>query len=185
MKTCKLIIGLVGEIASGKDAVANYLEKKYNSQTISFSTPLRNILDCLHMSQNRENMVWLGHDLRKRFGKDILAKTIAEEIKKSKSKIICLPNVRVEQDIKYLKKMPGFLLINIFVDTKTRYERLIKRSQNTDDKTKTWPQFLKDARLPTEIQIRKLAKKAKYKINNNGTIKELYQQIEEIIKKTK
>ena len=130
-------------------------------------------------------MAWLGTDLRQRFGQTLLAKVITEEIKQSQAKMICLPNVRLESDIVYLKKMPEFILINIETEPKIRYQRLTKRSQNKDDKTKTWQQFLKDAKLPTEMAIRKVAKKAKFKIDNNGDFKELYRQIDEILKKSK
>lgn len=181
----KIIIGLVGEIASGKDTVALYLKKKYHSQTISFSQPLRDILDRIYLPQTRENMSNLGTDLRARFGQDILAKTIGKEIETSKNKIFVLPNVRLMGDIVYLKSMPGFILINIIADPQTRFERLKKRNQNPDDKTKTWQQFLTDAKLHTEKAIRGVAKKATIKIDNNGNFKELYEQIEKIMKRIK
>lgn len=178
----KIIIGLVGEIASGKDTVAKYLQKKYGSQTISFSQPLRDILDIMDLPQTRENMAWLGNDLRQRFGQDILAKAITGQVKKSKNKIICLPNVRLPQDITYLKKLPGFHLVHIDTEPKIRYKRLIKRSQNPDDKSKTWAQFLRDAKLPTETKIRKLARQADWRLDNNGATTDLKKQIEEMMK---
>lgn len=184
-KNKKIILGLVGEIASGKDTIAEYLRKKYQSQTISFSQPLRDILDRMYLPQNRENMANLGHDLRQRFGRDIIAKAVGQEIEKSKKSIICLPNVRLKEDITYLKNKPGFFLIHIKAEPKIRYQRLTKRSQNTDDQTKTWAQFQRDAKLPTEIQIRRVARQAKFVIDNNGNYKNLYRQTEDIIKKIK
>lgn len=181
----KIIIGLVGEIASGKDTIADYLKKKYKSETISFSQPLREILDLLDLPQNRENMAHLGEDLRKRFGSDILAKAITEQAKKSKKPIVCLPNIRLKEDIVYLKRLPNFFLIHIIADSKLRYQRLTKRHQNTDDRKKTWVQFQKDAKLSTEVAIRKTAKEAKYSIDNNGSLKNLYRQTEKILKQIK
>lgn len=179
----KLIIGLVGEICSGKDTVADYLKKKYGAETISFSQPLRDILDRLSLPQTRINMADLGISLRGAFGQDLLSKVIAAEVKMGKKKIQVLPNVRLESDIIYLKKEPGFVLINVDADIKTRFERIKKRGQNTDDKSKTWAGFLKDAKLPTEIQIRQLAKKCKYKLDNNGSYKDLEKQADALIKK--
>lgn len=179
----KLIIGLVGEIASGKDTAAAYLKKKYRSETISFSQPLRDILDRLFLPQTRENMAKLGIALRKNYGQDLLSKIIAQEIKKSKKKIFVLPNIRLESDIIYLHREPGFVLVNIEADMKTRFARIKKRGQNADDKTKTWSGFLKDSKLSTEIQIKKLAKTCKYKLDNNGTKKELEKQIDGLMKK--
>lgn len=182
MKSNKIVIGLAGEIASGKDTVAAYLKKKHQSETISFSQPLRNILDILFLPQTRENMSWLGTILRKKFGQDLLAKAITEQAENSKKKIVVLPNIRLPQDIIYLKKLPHFILVGINADPKTRYRRLIKRNQNSDDKTKTWKQFLKDARLPTETKIRKLIKKAKIVLDNNGSFQDLHAQVEKTLK---
>ncbi len=179
----KIIIGLVGEMVGGKDTVADYLVKKYNSQTISFSQPLRDILDRIYLPQTRINMANLGINLRAQFGQDILAKAIMSEIKASQNPIVCLPNIRLESDITNLKKLKNFILISVETDQKIRYQRIIKRKQNKDDASKTWAEFLKDAKLPTETKIRAIAKGAKYSINNNTNYDELYAQIDKIMAK--
>jgi dephospho-CoA kinase len=184
-KPRKIILGLVGEIAAGKDTVAAYLAKKYRGQTVSFSQPLRDILDRLYLPQSRKNMAACGIALRGIFGQDLLSRVIAQEIKASHAKIVTLPNVLLESDLVYLKKEPGFVLVNIDCDIKTRFKRLKKRLQNADDRSKTWEQFLYDAKLPTEIRIRKLAKRARYSLDNNGTKQELYKQVDQLIKKIK
>jgi len=182
-KPKKIILGLVGEIASGKDTTAAYLAEKYRSETISFSQPLREILDILGLPQTRANMAWLGTAARKHFGQNLLAKVITAKSLGSRAKIVVLPNVRLPQDIIYLKKIPSFHLVAIEAAPKIRYRRLANRGQNADDKTKTWKQFLMDSRLATEIQIRHIAKQAEFQLDNNGTFKELHRQIEILIKK--
>ena len=179
----KIIIGLVGEIASGKDTVADYLAKKYHSQTISFSQPLRDVLDRLYLPQNRVNMANLGIILREKFGQDTLEKVIDQEIKNSPKKIVCLPNIRLKSDMVKLKKLKHFILIGLATDPKIRYQRILKRAQNTDDKNKTWAEFLKDSKLSTETEIRNIAKTAKFKIDNNGSYKNLYGQIDDLMAK--
>jgi len=185
-KPAKLILGLVGEIAAGKDTVADYLKDKYQSETISFSRPLRDILDTLYLPQTRQNLAKLGDNLRADFGQDLLSRVIADKVKKDPAKIIVLPNVRLESDIVYLKKNPGFILVHVDCEAKTRFKRLKKRSnQYADDKGKTWKQFLEDAKLYTEIHIRELSERAKYTLDNNGDKKQLYKQIDALIKKIK
>lgn len=183
-KPTKLIIGLIGEIASGKDTAADYLTKKYNFAKISFSEPLREILDMLYLPQNRSNMANLGHDLRQRFGADILSQTVKNNILKSKKKYICLPNIRLPGDIKAFTELKP-ILVYIKAETKIRYERLIARNQNQDDQTKTWQQFKKDSQLPTEKSIRKIAKQAKYQIDNNSSYQNLYHQLDQLMTKIK
>jgi dephospho-CoA kinase len=174
----KIILGLVGEIASGKDTVADYLKKHYGSSTISFSQPLREIIEILYLPINRQNMANAGIALRQYFGQDLLSKVIAEKVKREKTNLVTLPNVRLASDLDYLKKEPGFMLVFLDTTAKIRFERLKKRSQNEDDKTKTWTQFQKDSQLSTETQIRKLAKNCQLKLDNNGTKQELYRQID-------
>jgi len=181
----KIVIGLVGEIAAGKDTAALYLKKKYQSETVSFSQPLRDILDIIGIEQSRGNLQDLGINLRKLFGQDILSRAIAEKIKTSQKKIFILPNVRLEQDIVWLKKIPKFILVALETDDEIRFARLKKRGQNTDDKSKTWTQFLKDGKNPVEKHIRELMPKCRYKLSNNGSPKELQKQIDGIMKKIK
>lgn len=177
----KIILGLVGEIASGKSAMAQFLEEEFKSETASFSQPLRQILDILSLPQSRENMVWLGVDLRERFGQDVLAKAVFKMIEKSPAEIICLPNIRLEGDVILLKTLPNFYLIRIEADQRTRYDRLTKRDQNTDDAGKTWEEFLADAQLPTEVTIKEVGKQARFVIDNNTCEANLCKQIRRII----
>lgn len=177
----KIVIGIVGEISSGKDTVADYFITKRGATKISFSGMLRDILSRLFLPINRKSMVELSEILREKFGQNFLSKVVAEEIKQSPNKLICLPNIRRHEDLKYLKEIPGFILIHVLADPKICYERLIKRSENADDQSKTWEEFQQDAQLPTEVTIREVAKSADYQINNNGTLEELHRQVDEII----
>jgi dephospho-CoA kinase len=177
----KLVIGLAGQIASGKDTVADYVKKKYGGETVSFSQPMRDILNRLYLPVDREHMVKVTKILIDNFGSDILSKTIATEIAKSDKQIFILPNIRREADYEHLKDNPGFILVGLEAEARTRYERLIKRGQNEDDKTKTWEQFQKDAGLFTEVTIAPLIVKSKIKLDNNGSFEDLYKQVDKLI----
>ena len=181
----KIILGLIGEIASGKSALADFLTDEFQSKTASFSEPLRRILDLLGLPQSRENMVWLGVNLREHFGQDILAKYTFRTITHSFAPIICLPNIRLEGDISLLKTLPHFYLIRIDAEPEIRYKRLTQRTENSDDSTKTWEEFLADSTLSTEIGIRDLPKQAHFSIDNNTCKANLFKQIRSIIKEIK
>jgi dephospho-CoA kinase len=181
----KIILGLVGPIASGKGTVCNYLKNKYNAEIFRFSTILRDLLDRIYLPQSRENMQKLSSILRQNFGEDLLAQAMVKDFQKSPSEIIILDGVRREADIKEIKSNTAFYLIEISADIKTRYERIIKRSENTDDSIKTFEQFQSDEQQETETQIQKLAQAAALHIDNSGSIDELYRQIDEILNKLK
>lgn len=177
----KIVIGLAGQIASGKDTIADYIANKYGGVSVSFSKPLRDILNRAYLPIDRLNLSWLAQTFINRFGGDVISNIIGHEIEASDKTIFILPNIRREDDAAYFKNWPGYVLVGINTETKTCYDRLIQRSQNIDDQTKTWEQFQKDLQLSTEVSIDGLIKKAPIKIDNNGTFEDLYKQIDKIM----
>lgn len=180
----KIIIGLVGEIASGKGLAVKYLAEKYGAASCRFSTPLRDVLSRLCLEINRKNMQDISRILREHFGQNLLAKVTANDAQNATSAVVVVDGIRRPADIEYLAKLPEFKLVYITADIKIRYERLIKREENTDDKNKTFEQFIKDHEAETEILIPEIGKNANDKIDNNGTEEELYKQIDKIISKS-
>lgn len=179
----KIILGFVGEIASGKGTAAKYLEEKYNAKTHKFSTPLRDLLKRLYLEINRQNMQNISTILRAEFGQDLLAKIIAQDVQNDPTPIIVVDGIRRLADIKYLKELPQFRLIYVTADMEQRYERLIKRGENEDDLRKTWEQFKIDNQAETEMEIPTVGKQANYTLNNNPDLPSLYNDLDNIIKK--
>jgi dephospho-CoA kinase len=183
MTNDKLIIGLVGQMASGKGTIAEFLKERYQADFFTFSTPLRDTLRRLHQEISRENMQNISIALRQLFGQDLLAKIIAKDVEASQSKITVIDGIRRFSDIEFLKNFSGFVLVAINADDKIRYERLIMRGQNNDDQKKTFEQFIADHQAEPELEIPKVMAEAKEEINNNGDLADLYAQIEKIILK--
>jgi dephospho-CoA kinase len=179
----KIIFGFVGLIASGKGTAAKYLAKKYQASTHRFSTSLREVLRRLYLEENRDNLITLSECLRKNFGQDLLAKIITQDALKDKKRVIVVEGIRRLDDIKYLSKLPNFILVEIVADSKIRYQRLIERGENTDDNAKTYQEFLADHKKSTEITIAKVIKLAQEKINNNGSEKDTQKQLDKLMKK--
>jgi len=179
----KIIFGFVGEIASGKGTSCDYLIKKYNAGYYRYSTILRDVCDRLYLEQSRENMQNLSTLLREKFGEDLFAKVIAKEVENDPAKIVCVDGIRRPDDILYLKKMPGFILINIFADMEKRYQRIIARTENTDDKQKTFEEFKTDHQKEAEQTIAQIAAQAQEKVDNNESFEKLYEQLDTLVKK--
>jgi dephospho-CoA kinase len=131
----------------------------------------------------RENLQTISTALRQTFGEDLLAKAIAKDAQSLDSDVVVIDGVRRMTDIGHLIKLDHFVLVSIDADPKTRYERLILRNENEDDKSKTFQGFLDDHKIETEITIPEVMGYAKEKIDNNGSAEDLYKQIDEIIKK--
>jgi len=185
MTGTKLIIGTVGEIASGKGAVTKYLCEKYGATEYKFSNILKDILMRVHLDVIRENFSKLSLGLRESYGQDILAHALAEDIKKDDNHIIIVDGARRKADLQYLREMENFVLVFVEADLEKRYERLVGRSEKQDDQTKTFEKFKKDHELETEVSIEELRAAANIIIDNNGTMEDLHKQIDEIIVSSK
>jgi len=179
----KIILGFAGEIASGKGTAAKHLIDKYGSGYFRFSTIMRDVLKRLHLEESRENAQKASLALRQNFGEDILSKVISRDVENDGHEIIAVDGVRRLSDIKHLKNIPGFRLVYIEADIEKRFERIVKRGENVDDKNKTFEEFRKDSEREAETQIKGLKARADFVIDNNGAIAELYGKIDGIVEK--
>jgi len=177
----KIIIGLVGQIASGKGTVAEYLEKNHQATTFRFSTILRDVLNRLHVDMSRENLQDLSTILRQKFGEDLLAKVMAGDVEKTDNKIVVVDGIRRMADIKYLKELSNFKLLSVVADPKVRYTRLIERSENSGDNQKTYEDFLADQAKEADAEIPLVMQNADVEINNDTDFENLYQQIDKLL----
>ena len=177
----KIILGLAGEMASGKGTVAKYAAEKYNAKTWRFSTMLRDVSDRLSLEQSRDNMQTLSTILRQNFGEELFARVMAEDVKKDTGEVIIIDGVRRLADIKYLKKIPQFKLAYLEAEMPKRHERIVKRAENSDDAKKTFEDFKKAHEDESELQIKDLKNHADFLIDNNGSYEDLYAQVDKIL----
>lgn len=177
----KMVLGLAGEMASGKGTIAEYIHDKCHTSSHRFSTMLRDVLDRLHLEQSRDHLQALSTMIRETYGQDTLARVMAEDVKKDDASIVVVDGVRRLDDIKYLKELPEFKLVYIDVDLRTRYERIIERSENIDDQGKTFEEFVEESRDESEQQIAGLKEHADIVIDNSGGMEKLYEQVDTIV----
>ena len=78
----KIILGLVGPLASGKETVKKYLVEKYGAQDCRFSSILRDVLTRIAVPITRENIQKVSTVLRANFGESLLAQAIANDASK-------------------------------------------------------------------------------------------------------
>lgn len=179
----KIILGLAGEIASGKGTFAKYIVENKNGSSHRFSTMLRDVAQRMYLEENRENLQKISTMLRDNFGSDILSKTIYHDVDNDSHEIIAIDGVRRFGDIEFLKKLNGFKLVYIEADMEKRFERITQRGENADDNSKTLKEFKKDHEKEAESEIRDLKEKADFVVDNNGSFEDLYKQIDDIVNK--
>jgi dephospho-CoA kinase len=178
----KMIVGLAAEIASGKGTIAKYIVDRYRGKSYRFSTMLRDLLDRLYLEHSRGNMQTMLTMIRQSLSEDIMARVMVEDIKKESTEVIAIDGVRRLADIKYLHQLPRFKLVFIEEDIKRRYERIVRRGENPDDKQKTFEEFEKEHKQESELQIKDLRKNADLIINNDGSQEDLYAQVDKMVK---
>ncbi len=177
----KIIIGLVGEAASGKGTVAAYLLEKYGAKTLAFSTPMKDCLRRLHVELSRENLTKFSECTRKAYGEELYARVVAEDAKALPDPLVVVDGIRRPADYGNLKELPGFHLIYVTAPVELRWERARKRGEKAGEANMTLEQFKQEELLPTELDIKAIGQKAEFVLDNGGKIDDLYASTESVI----
>ena len=182
-----IIIGVVGQIASGKGVMVDCLVKKYGFVSFSLSTIVHEELEKLGIKNfTRQDLQDMGDELRNKHGRNVLARRAIERVK-SQAKVV-IEGIRNPAEIEYLKTLPNFTLVAVKANRQLRYERLLKRHKPWDPRT--WEAFLSVDRRDLGIgqkasgqQVGKCLAYADYTVTNNGSIEKLDRKIEKLLKK--
>lgn len=177
-----MIIGIVGSIASGKDTVAEYLEKK-GFETVSLSDILREEMRKAGIDISVPNMTEYGNNLRKTKGHEYLARLAYERLKGGKA---VLTSLRQVGEIEYLSKLPDFTLIRLDAPIEIRLERLIKRRREGDVKNMTELREIEAKQADGKsggMNMNKCYALADYTIINDGSLNDLYKEVDSVIER--
>lgn len=178
-KNKQLIIGLVGEKLAGKDTASNYLVQKYGAGHFRFTHILDAILEDLDMPISRKNEIDLGLSLRKVFGPHVLVEALGHRINKSWEKIIVVNGIRMDE-LDVVKQWDA-KIIYITAPLELRFKRYKSRHEKDDDGVMDLESFKAQESGPTEEAIPELGKQADFRIDNIGSLDELYKKVDEVL----
>jgi len=178
-----MIIGLSGTNSSGKDTVAEYLQGA-GFAVVSLSDILRDEMRKRGIEINRENMIETGNLLEEEWGAGSLAKIAIKEYGNKRKLVIS--SIRKLAEIDFLKKNPDFKFIFVDALIEMRYERILKRKREGEEKI-TLEEFKRQEEIEMSGQgsqnLGYCKEKAEIQIDNSGTLGELYHKIEGVIEK--
>jgi dephospho-CoA kinase len=176
----KILLGLTGEIGSGKDTFCNYLKENYKNVVVfRFSDALSDVIKMFFDSVKREDQQWLGALLKEKFGSDILVRALIKKANAVGEGIVILNGIRAEGEEKKIKENGG-KIIYITADQKIRWERVKIRGEKADDNV-PYEKFLEMAKASAELQIQGIGQRADFKIENNGSKESFHQEIKKVI----
>ncbi len=175
------ILALTGEKLGGKDTVAEHLVSRYGAFHVRHSHILDDILRLLDMPVSRRNEIDLGMGLRRVFGEGALNAGLAKRVRESNAELIVINGYRFQDELLNAKRL-GARTVYITAPEEQRYQRFLKRQEKADDARQTIEQFRQQEHEPTEIGIPGLGAQAEFRIENTGTLEELYGKVDEIVK---
>ncbi|MCX7778972.1 MAG: AAA family ATPase [Patescibacteria group bacterium] len=181
----RLILGITGTFSSGKDTVANYLEKK-GFFHLSLADLVREECQKKNCYYSRDDLVKEANELRKKYGPGILAKMALERIR-DKEKIV-ISSIRNPGEIEELKKEGRFFLLALEAPIELRYERAKKRGKIDD--AVSFEKFKRQEELERkgnefQQQLDQVISLADFRIVNDSSLEELYKKVEEVLNKIK
>ncbi len=178
------IIWLTGTNGAGKGTVVEYLMKKWFTH-YSMSGALKKYIKERWLPINRDTMTKVSSELRKEFWPWCLVKELYS-IAEKEWKDCIIESIRNLKEIEILKNTWDFSLWAIDADQEIRYQRIKLRGSEKDDVS--FEKFQAQEKLEadnTEAHKHNIfwcIKKADVLLNNNGTVKELHQQIDKVLK---
>ncbi len=189
MKDSPFFIGVVGQIASGKGELVNYLIKQQGFTSFSLSSILHADLKERGITEfTRKTLQDMGDELRKKFGNQVLAERAVGILKKRGVKRAVIEGIRNPGEIEFLKKLPEFFLIGVKAKREERFNRLLKRSKHWDPKD--WNSFVIVDRRDLGVgqkrsgqQVGKCLAYCDYVLTNNKDIKDFQRKVKLLIEK--
>ncbi|RME53924.1 hypothetical protein D6783_00480 [Candidatus Woesearchaeota archaeon] len=179
-----LKIGLTGKNAAGKGAVAKILQELGFSY-YSLSDILREHLAEEGKEITRDALIAKGTELREAQGSDYLAKEACKRIANQGDVVI--DSIRNPSEVRSLRHLKNFILINIVADPDIRFKRLKARRREGDPTT--YQTFLslekkeEASKNSAGQQLAACAALADETITNNGSLQALRTKVINTLKR--
>lgn len=179
-----MIIGITGTNGAGKGTVVDYLKQK-GFAGFSVRDFLYEEIDRRGMPHDRTSTNIVGNDLRAKFGAEYPVEQLFLRAQERGANSV-IESVRATGEAQFLKSK-GALLWGVDADHKLRYERSVSRKSDLD--RVSFEKFceLEDLEYrnsdPAKQNVLGVMEMADAIFYNNGTQEELYEQVEEALKK--
>ena len=179
------IIGITGTLGAGKGEAVEYLKKRGFAHFSARDFLLEEVRR-RGLPPNRDSTNFVGEDLRRIHSASYVIESLLEKARKI-GKNCVLESVRTVGEIRFLRTQPDCTILAVDADQRLRYDRVSKRKSSLDQIT--FEKFVEDERResisknPARMNLPDCIALADFVLMNNGTKEELYEKVEEILKK--
>ena len=180
----KIIVGVTGTKATGKDEFIKVLKEQYGFVSFSLADIVREEAKRRGLPPTTQNLQDIGDELRRVKGKAVLAEMTAQKISQHKeASWIVINSIRNPAEVEFFQRRFGgkFSLIGIDADPEIRRERYLKREGVKEE------DFEKDNRRDLGEkesygqQVAECLDLARKIIYNSGSLEELREKIKEFL----
>jgi len=180
-----MIVGITGTLGAGKGTIVDYLMWRgfnhYSVRDFITEEVKRRGLEI-----NRDNLVFVGNDLREKNGPGFIVEQLYNQAKKEGGNSV-IESIRCPGEVEVLRGQSEFVLFAVDADIDKRYLRIVKRASATDYVSfeefvlqEEREKFSKDA---NKQNLKMCIELADFSFNNDGTKEELYSHVEEALDK--
>jgi dephospho-CoA kinase len=183
-----VLLAIIGLNGSGKDTVADYIQEKHGFTKKSLSDIVR-IITCEEGMDpsKRDDLNFVADKNRKIMGPGFLAKIAIKDYKEDDK--LVLSSFRHPKEIEIVKEKGG-IVIKIDVPLEIRFKRTVKRKEldPTDHGSVKFDEFLEKEKRELsnpdydKMQINEVMELYDYIIDNSGSLEELKEKIDILLK---
>ena len=181
-----ITIGITGTLGAGKGTIVDYLQKEKGFSHYSVRAFLIDEIKARGMEVNRDSMTLVGNDLRAQHSPSWIIEQLYQQAQASGKNCI-IESIRTPGEVDTLRSKPNFYLFAVDADPRVRYDRAVLRGSETDHID--YDTFLADEQRemdnadPNKQNLKYCIQQADYCFDNNGTIDDLNQQVEQVLGK--
>jgi len=181
-----IIFGITGTLGAGKGTIVEYLISKYNFEHYSVRSYLIERIEEKGLPVNRDSMVVVANELRASQSPSYIIDELHKKAVESGKNCI-IESIRTPGEVDSLRKKENFWLIAVDADPKVRYERITARKSETDNVS--FDAFVENEKRemtssdPNKQNLSKCIEMADFVIDNSGSLFDLQQKVEDVLKK--
>ncbi|MDB5265290.1 MAG: hypothetical protein JWM39_3 [Parcubacteria group bacterium] len=178
-----MILGITGSFGAGKGAVVDYLVGQKGFVHFAARTFLIDEITRRSLPVDRDSMASVANELRAQHGPTYVMEELLKQAEASEKDAV-IESLRAKAEVTFIQQEGGIVL-GVDATPEIRFARVIKRASETDHVTfEKWVEQEKkemNSSDPAKQDIFGALKLSDVIIENDGTIEELHQKLDEFL----